>query len=117
VPGGSWSPTPTQGQDREIYGRSWKAVRGGYVAALGDDAPVAILSSADYLSDHMGEAPSSSSRAQRTEDPASVYPGCQNLFLAARSLGLALRSPPCTGLNEAEVKTVLDIPDDVHTWR
>ena len=26
----------------EIYGRSWKAVRGGYVAALGDDAPMAI---------------------------------------------------------------------------
>ena len=100
----------------EIYGRSWKAVRGGYVAALGDDAPMAILSSADYLSAHMGEAPVIVIPCSRTEDPASIYPGCQHLFLAARSLGLGTALTTVHRLNEAEVKTVLDIPDDVHTW-
>ena len=47
-----------------------------------------ILDSADHLGEHMGEAPAIIVPAGRQADPGSVFPGVQNLFLAARALGL-----------------------------
>ena len=100
----------------ELYRQAWNSVRGGYVEAQGDGAPSAILTSADHLAAHMGEAPAIVIPCSRAADPASIYPGCQNLFLAARSLGLGTALTTVHRLKEGEVKAVLEIPDDVHTW-
>lgn len=59
-----------------------------------------VLSSADHLGEHMGDAPViilPCSKGQPGQAESSVFPGVQNLFLAARALGWARRSPPCTG--------------------
>ena len=100
----------------ELYGQGWNAVRAGYVAAQSDDAPSAILNSADHLAAHMGEAPAIIIPCSRAADPASIYPACQNLFLAARSLGLGTALTTVHRLKEPEVRAVLEIPDDVNTW-
>ncbi len=99
-----------------LYGEAWGSVRGSYVAAQGEGAPSAILRSADHLAAHMGEAPVIIIPCSRAGDPASIYPACQNLFLAARGLGLGTALTTVHRLKEAEVKAVLDIPEDVQTW-
>jgi nitroreductase len=99
-----------------LYGEAWNSVRQGYVDAQGDGPPSAILVSADHLAAHMGEAPVIVIPCSRTRDPASIYPACQNLFLAARELGLGTALTTVHRLKEVEVKEVLDIPEDVHTW-
>jgi nitroreductase len=75
-----------------------------------------ILTSADHLGDHMGEAPVIIIPASKGGDPASVYPGVQNLFLAARALGLGTTLTTVHQLQEDQVRAVLDIPEDVKTW-
>src|ERR1700728_795586 len=88
----------------EIYGQAWSSVRSMYVEGQGDGPPSAILASADHLAAHMGEAPAIVVPCSRAADPASVYPGCQNLFLAARSLGLGTTLTTVHRLKEAEVR-------------
>lgn len=44
---------------------------------------------------------------------ASVYPGCQNLLLAARALGYGGVLTGWHGTCEAELRELLDIPDEV----
>lgn len=51
----------------------------------------------------------------RTE-AASIYPAVQNLLLAARSLGLAANVSTWHLMAEGEVKHVLGIPRNVHTY-
>ncbi|MGH9006458.1 MAG: nitroreductase family protein [Acidimicrobiales bacterium] len=97
-----------------LYGEAWSSIRDAYAA--GQDAPSAILTSADHLAAHMGEAPAILIPCSRGGDPASIYPGCQNLFLAARELGLGTALTTVHRLKEPEVRAVLDIPDDVQTW-
>jgi nitroreductase len=99
-----------------LYGESWNSIRQAYVDAQGDDGPSPILVSADHLAAHMGEAPVIVIPCSRTEDPASIYPACQNLCLAARERGLGTALTTVHRLKENEVKVVLDIPEDVHTW-
>ena len=57
-------------------------------------------------------------RRCRLSPAGSIFPGVQNLFLAARALGLGLGTTLTTvhRLKEAEVRDVLGIPDDVQTW-
>jgi nitroreductase len=55
-------------------------------------------------------------RPWRGADPtigASVYPACQNLLLAARALGYGGVLTMWHTTAEAELRTLLDIPDDV----
>jgi len=99
-----------------LYGEAWGSVRSVYVQAQGEGPPSAILVSADHLAEHMGRAPAIIVPCSRGEDPASIYPACQNLFLAARALGLGTALTTVHRLKEAEVKAILDIPEDVHTW-
>jgi len=109
----------TEAEKRErlgaIYGEAWKPVSELY-SQRADDGISAVLRSADYLGEHMGDAPVILIPTSRGDDPASVYPACQNLFLAARSLGLGTALTTVHRLREAEVREVLGIPDDVHTW-
>ena len=102
----------------EIYRRCWAEIGALYRqrTPAEDTQTNRILTSADHLGEHMGEAPVIIVPASKGGDPASVYPGVQNLFLAARALGLGTTLTTVHKLAEDEVRTVLGIPDDVQTW-
>ena len=102
----------------EIYKECWAQVGAMYRQRTpADDTQTnRILTSADHLGEHMGEAPVLIIPASKGGDPGSVYPGVQNLFLAARALGLGTTLTTVHKLKEAEVREVLGIPDDVQTW-
>jgi nitroreductase len=104
----------------EIYRACWESVREVYATTTGDSPDRArVLRSADHLGEHMGAAPViilPCSRGQAGQAEASVFPGVQNLFLAARALGLGTTLTTVHRLREPEVRAVLDIPEDVNTW-
>lgn len=103
-----------------IYRECWQPVKAMYAERLVDPdvhgGQRRMLRSADHLGEHMGEAPVIIIPVSRGDDPASVYPGVQNLFLAARALGLGTTLTTVHRLKEDEVRAVLDIPEDVTTW-
>ena len=104
----------------EIYRACWEPVRGGY-AAMAEDSPstARVLRSADHLGNHMGDAPViilPCSGGAVGEMEASVFPGVQNLFLAARALGLGTTLTTVHRFREDEVRDALGIPQDVTTW-
>ncbi len=102
----------------EIYRRCWAEIGALYRqrTPAEDTQTNRILTSADHLGEHMGDAPVIIVPASKGGDPASVYPGVQNLFLAARALGLGTTLTTVHKLAEDEVRAVLGIPDDVQTW-
>jgi nitroreductase len=81
-----------------------------------DTQTARILDSADHLGEHMGDAPVIIIPAGQGADAASVFPGVQNLFLAARALGLGTTLTTIHKFREDEVRAILDIPDDVETF-
>ncbi|MGI8793297.1 MAG: nitroreductase family protein, partial [Acidimicrobiales bacterium] len=99
-----------------IYHDCWQPVRARYEATDPDDTTKRVLRSADHLGDHMGDAPVIIIPCSKAGDPASVFPGVQNLFLAARSLGLGTTLTTVHRLKEQDVRDVLGIPEDVTTW-
>jgi nitroreductase len=101
-----------------IYKECWAGVGAMYrTRTPADDGQMGrILSSADHLGEHMGDAPVIIIPASKGGDAGSVYPGVQNLFLAARALGLGTTLTTVHKLKEAEVREVLGIPEDVQTW-
>jgi nitroreductase len=104
----------------DIYRECWAPVRQMY-AAQGDVSADTqrVLNSADHLGEHMGEAPViilPCSKGEPGQAESSVFPGVQNLFLAARALGLGTTLTTVHRLKEDEVRAVLDIPTDVSTW-
>ena len=102
----------------EIYAKSWAPVAEMYRARTPaeDTTTQRVLNSADWLGEHMGEAPVILVPCAKNGDPASIYPGVQNLFLAARALGLGTTLTTVHKLNEGEVREVLGIPEDVQTY-
>jgi nitroreductase len=69
-----------------------------------------------HLADHMGEAPAiivACAPGERGRAEASVYPGVQNLMLAARALGLGTTLTTIHRCNEDKVKALLGIPEDM----
>jgi len=102
----------------DIYRECWAEVGAMYRQRTDpDDTRTGrMLNSADHLGEHMGDAPVIIIPASKNGDPASVYPGVQNLFLAARSLGLGTTLTTVHKLREDAVRAVLDIPADVETW-
>ena len=102
----------------EIYKKSWAPVAEMYRARTPseDTTTQRVLNSADHLGEHMGDAPVILVPCAKGGDPASIFPGVQNLFLAARALGLGTTLTTVHRLNEAEVRTVLGIPEDVTTF-
>lgn len=52
-------------------------------------------------------------RAPNPHEGASVYPAVQNLLLAARAIGLGGTLTTWQAMVEPELRTLLDIPDDV----
>jgi nitroreductase len=102
----------------EIYRECWAVVGAAYRqrTPAEDTQTSRILDSADHLGEHMGDAPVIIIPASQGGDPSSVFPGVQNLFLAARALGLGTTLTTVHRLKEADVREVLGIPDDVQTW-
>jgi nitroreductase len=104
----------------EIYRQSWAPVREMYAAQPDITADTKrVLDSADHLGEHMGDAPViilPCSKGAPGQAEASVFPGVQNLFLAARALGLGTTLTTVHRLREDEVRDVLGIPGDVNTW-
>lgn len=80
--------------------------------------PVAarMLKSSWHLADHMGDAPAIVVGCAPGQAQASVFPGAQNLMLAARALGLGTTLTTIHRCNEDKVKQLLGIPEDVSTF-
>lgn len=102
----------------EIYKACWAQIGAAYRqrTPAEDTQTGRILDSADHLGEHMGDAPVIIIPASKGGDAGSVFPGVQNLFLAARALGLGTTLTTVHRLQENEVRAVLDIPEDVQTW-
>src|SRR4051812_28583900 len=102
----------------EIYKECWAQVGEMYRQRTSpDDARTnRMLNSADHLGEHMGDAPVIIVPASKGGDPASVFPGVQNLFLAARALGLGTTLTTVHRLEESSVREVLGLPEEVSTW-
>ena len=104
----------------DIYRACWEPVRKMYAATIsGESDNSRVLRSADYLGDHMGDAPAivlPCSRGAPGQAESSVFGAVQNLFLAARALGLGTTLTTVHRTREAEVKAVLGIPEDFTTW-
>ena len=84
-----------------------------------DPAVARMLRSALHLADHLGEAPVlllACAPAGLVRAEGAVYPAIQNLMLAARALGLGTTLTSMHRQNEAAVKELLGIPDDVDTF-
>jgi nitroreductase len=101
-----------------IYKKCWEPVSKMYSGSIdqSDKQMVRVFGSADYLGDHMGDAPAIIIPASKGGDPGSVYGALQNLCLAARALGLGTTLTTVHQFAEDEVRAVLDIPSDVKTW-
>ena len=103
----------------DIYRECWQSVRGFYAKAEQTPTTTRMLGSADHLGEHMGEASAlilPCSKGEPGQAESSVFPGVQNLFLAARALGLGTTLTTVHRFQEDKVREVLDIPADVNTW-
>ena len=75
-----------------------------------------MLRSADHLGEHMGEAPAIVVPCAPPGSDASVWGAVQNLFLAARALGLGTTLTTVHRLKEDDVKTLLEVPAERQTY-
>ncbi len=109
-----------------VYKDVWLNAQGA--EAPPDETPA--YKAARYLANHMPEVPalilicavhgSGSTPAQgepfvRNSQASSIWPAAQNLFLAARALGLGTRLTTAHLRDEQRIKDILGIPDHVET--
>lgn len=99
----------------EIYKVCWGQARKMYEAQPAFQGSP-ILKSANWLGDHMGDAPAIVIPCARPGADSSVYGCLQNLFLAARALGLGTTLTTVHRMREADVKQLLGIPDEFVTY-
>lgn len=105
------------------YLEAWNAAYGPRRDAMqANPSGARTFSSADYLANHIAEAPvlvlATIRKGMQAIGPtlgASIYPAVQNLMLAARALGLGTTLTTLHKMHEADVKALLGIPDDVET--
>jgi nitroreductase len=101
----------------EIYKAAWAPVSEMYRSRTQAGSSTArVLNSADHLGEHMGDAPVIVIPCAPGSADSSVYGALQNLMLAARALGLGTTLTTVHRMREAEVREVLDIPDNINTW-
>ena len=119
--------------DPEIISKVGGAYKDVWLNAMGAVAPpdeTPAYKAARYLANHMPEVPAmilicavhgnASTLAQgdpfvRNSQASSIWPAAQNLFLAARALGLGTRLTTAHLRGEQRVKDILGIPDHVET--
>jgi len=102
----------------EIYKECWATARQFY-ASQPDFDKNPVFRSADHLGEHMGDAPAiiiPCARGNAAQLASSVFGCVQNVFLAARALGLGTTLTTVHQLKEQEVRDVLGIPEDVTTF-
>jgi nitroreductase len=107
----------------EWYLEAWNKMYGpAKDAMLGDPAMARTFRSADHLANHLADVPVLILATIKKDMPnisstlgASIYPAVQNLMLAARAEGLGTTLTTLHKLHEADVKTMLGIPDDTET--
>lgn len=100
----------------DVYRPSWYEFRAHYLDALElSDQMQRGMRSADHLADNFGKSPAIIVVCARNTVPASVFPGVQNLLLAARSIGLGTTLTTAHVRREDEVRAILGIPSDVKT--
>lgn len=115
-------------QIQEWYHEAWsKVVASGYgnrpdlppEEAASNDR---VMRSATYLAEHMHEAPVLILACALTgagggdiTAGSSIYPGVQNLMLAARALGLGTALTTVHRARQDDVRKLLGIPDSVET--
>jgi nitroreductase len=109
------------------YKRAWDEVvapryRGGEPApGTSRERFLRMLDSAQYLADHIHEAPvwivpcMGGGTPTRTSG-SSIYPAVQNMLLAARALGLGATLTTLYLNFEKEVEAALGLPADVHSY-
>ena len=120
--------------DRDVIAKVGQAYRDAWLGALGATAPAnepPVYRSARYLAHHMPEVPAmilacvDHTRGSTPYTPgqpivrglyaSSIWLAVQNIFLAARALGLGTRLTTAHLRREAEIKALLGIPDHVET--
>jgi nitroreductase len=108
----------------EYYRRAWDDTYGKLPAPPPSSASEGLgraYYSAEHLAQHLDEAPvlimvtTKGPRFGTSVTGSSIFPAVQNLMLAARALGLGSTITTLHRLHEAEVKKLLNIPDDVET--
>jgi nitroreductase len=119
---------PKATKARVVLGEAFRAAWGTkreadqYDAGSGAkvDSPKARMAQTmQHYVDHFEEAPVVVLAAYRrhrephVSEGASVYPACQNLLLAARALGYGGVMTMWHGFVEAELRSILEVPDDV----
>jgi nitroreductase len=113
---------------QELYHDAWEQyAKAGYTGpqGLSPEAQAAndrVVRSAQYLADHMHEAPVLILACAFGQGPnqgiaagSSIYPAIQNLMLAARALGLGTALTTLHRWHEPEVRELLGIPETVDT--
>jgi nitroreductase len=104
----------------DIYRRAAAETMAALKERAAEDAFVRRnLASNLHLTEHMGEAPVliiPCAPGPRERVGASVFPGVQNLLLAARALGLGTVLTTIHIEIEAELKGLLGVPEDVNTF-
>ncbi len=105
-----------------LYKRAWDAAGVGHFLNDPDPSRARVYRTAQYLAEHMGEAPilivacikhdGSPSTIFRG---SSIYPAIQNLMVAARGLGLGTVLTAVHREYEKELKELLRIPENVET--
>ncbi len=108
----------------EIYKELWLGARGSQA----EPGETTVYRAARYLANHMPEVPAMilicadhsanytpGQPIERGRHASSIWLAVQNLFLAARALGLGTRLTTTHIRREQEIKDMLDIPDYVET--
>jgi len=120
----------------DLYRPEWARYSGGARSALermegeARDKQARMLAAADYLGEHLGEAPvtlvfcfnpvhmaitDSGLGRPSVVGGGSVYPAVQNAMLACRAEGVGCTLTTLLCYREPEVKALLDIPPDWYT--
>ncbi len=119
-------------QIAEVYRRGWRIAERQYLEAGAElDGN---MRAAAYLAEHLHEAPvhmfaclrARKIHQQRLAGPnavnfarimgGSIYPAVQNMLLACRALGLGATLTSVTCQYEAEIRTILSLPDFLSTY-
>ena len=104
--------------DPDVRRRLGEVYRRCAMKLLEGDADSPLTRSALHLADHLGHAPAlivACTEGERRR-PASVFPAVQNVMLAARALGLGTTLTTSHLEEEAEVRAILGLTDDIATY-
>ncbi len=103
----------------ELYREVWDEYEAERPPSASEDEQVRRnLRSAEHLAHHLAEVPVLllACARRRGSVEAAVYPGVQNLMLAARAHGLGTTLTSFHRRREPEVRAALSIPEDVETF-